>query len=117
LLAKCLIRFYAGSLLSRHHYPILFPDLANPRAQALQFFHHVLIAPLEMINSGNLGGAAGGQTGDHQGGRSPQIGGHDRCAAQFIATNSTHHGTGPFDGDIGPHALKFRHMHESVFKE
>ena len=67
-----------------------------------------------MVNAVDLGGSLRGEAGNDQRRRSAQIAGHDRCAAQAFAAFDD--GVGAFDGDVGPEARQFAHVHETRFK-
>ena len=63
-------------------YPLL-PDALNACAYPTQLLFQPFVAPVEVVNSGYLGNAFGGQPCQDQRGTGPQIRGHHRGALQF----------------------------------
>ena len=62
-------------------------------AQLHEFFFYALVAAIDVINAVDQGFALRDQTRQHQPGRSPQIGGHDRRPDQRLATCHHHRAT------------------------
>ena len=90
-------------------------DDLNVSADPSQLAHQVLVAPFDEVDTGDLGGAGGGETGDDHGSASPEVTGTEGGTGQV---------TDPFDdGDLAvhldgsAHALELVHITEPVLPD
>src|SRR5450830_2178966 len=88
-------------------------NAADLGTEHLQLLFDALITTVDVVDAVDQRVAFSGQGRNHQAGRSPQVGGHDRCAFQAVGTGND--GGVAFDLDLGAHAMQLVHVHETVF--
>src|SRR3989338_2578024 len=95
----------------------LIPDFGafHASAKPSKFFLQPIITAIDVINTMDFGNAFCGKPREDKAGTRSEIGCHDRrCLKLFDAF---HEYVVALDLEIGSHAVKLRHVHETVFKD
>lgn len=90
----------------------VFLDPFNVGTDGGQLLLDFFVAPIDVIDPIDFGGAASDQAGEYEGGAGSQVAGHYAGPLEFL--DALDDGGGPFLTDSGAHAVEFADMEEAI---